>query len=124
LKKRAITFVLTTIEWYTLFSKHQYIRSKKLLKLVAGLDCQACGSGNMVQAAHTNWGAGKGRGIKADDNMVAALCLKCHYEIDQGKELSKEERQAMWGNAHRATVAKLIDQGAWPADVPIPETLI
>jgi hypothetical protein len=107
-----------------LFSKHQYIRSKKLLKLVAGLDCQACGSGNMVQAAHTNWGAGKGRGIKADDNMVAALCLKCHYEIDQGKELSKEERQAMWGNAHRATVAKLVDQGAWPADVPIPETLI
>jgi hypothetical protein len=107
-----------------LFSKHQYIRSKKLLKLVAGLDCQSCGSGNMVQAAHTNWGAGKGRGIKADDNMVAALCLKCHYEIDQGKELSKEERQAIWGNAHKATVAKLVDQGAWPDDVPIPEILI
>ena len=38
-----------------MFQKHQYVRSKKLLKLVAGLDCQACGSGNMVQAAHTNW---------------------------------------------------------------------
>ena len=103
-----------------MFSKHQYIRSKKLLKLVAGLDCQSCGSGNMVQAAHTNWGAGKGRGIKADDNMVAALCLKCHYEIDQGKELSKEERQEKWQKAHEATVAALVDQGAWPDDVPIP----
>jgi predicted nucleic-acid-binding Zn-ribbon protein len=82
----------TTLETIVV-QKHQYVRSKKLLKLVAGLDCQACGSGNMVQAAHTNWGGGKGRGVKADDNLVAALCLKCHYEIDQGKELSKEERQ-------------------------------
>ena len=78
----------------------------------------------MVQAAHTNWGAGKGRGIKADDNMVAALCLKCHYEIDQGKELSKEERQQKWQKAHLATVAALVDQGVWPDGVPIPETLI
>ena len=103
-----------------MFQKHQYVRSKKLLKLVAGLDCQACGSGNMVQAAHTNWGGGKGRGVKADDNLVAALCLKCHYEIDQGRELSKEERQNKWQQAHIATVAKLYNQGDWPVDVPIP----
>jgi len=103
-----------------MFQKHQYVRSKKLLKLVAGLDCQSCGSGNMVQAAHTNWGGGKGRGVKADDNLVAALCLKCHYEIDQGKDMSKEERQEMWEQAHVATVKKLYIQGLWPVDVPIP----
>ena len=103
-----------------MFQKHQYVRSKKLLKLVAGLDCQACGSGQMVQAAHTNWGGGKGRGVKADDNLVAALCLKCHYEIDQGKDMSKEERQEMWEQAHIATVKKLYIQGLWPVDVPIP----
>ena len=103
-----------------MFQKHNYVRSKKLLKLVAGLDCQACGSGNMVQAAHTNWGGGKGRGVKADDNLVAALCLKCHYEIDQGKDMSKEERQEMWEQAHIATVKKLYIQGLWPVDVPIP----
>jgi len=103
-----------------MFQKHQYVRSKKLLKLVAGLDCQSCGSGNMVQAAHTNWGGGKGRGVKADDNLVAALCLKCHYEIDQGKDMSKEERQEMWEQAHIATVKKLYIQGLWPVDVPIP----
>jgi hypothetical protein len=103
-----------------MFQKHNYVRSKKLLKLVAGLDCQACGSGQMVQAAHTNWGGGKGRGVKADDNLVAALCLKCHYEIDQGKDMSKEERQELWEQAHIATVKKLYIQGLWPVDVPIP----
>jgi hypothetical protein len=107
-----------------MFQKHSYIRSKKLLKLVAGLDCQACGSGQMVQAAHTNWGGGKGRGVKADDNLVAALCLKCHYEIDQGKDMSKEERQELWEQAHIATVKKLCIQGLWPVDVPIPSFTI
>jgi len=103
-----------------MFQKHNYVRSKKLLKLVAGLDCQACGSGQMVQAAHTNWGGGKGRGIKADDNLVAALCLKCHFEVDQGKDLTKDERQLMWYLAHTLTVEKLCERGLWPADVPVP----
>ena len=101
--------------------KHKYIRSKKLLKLVAGLDCQACGSGEMVQAAHTNWGGGKGRGIKADDNLVAALCLRCHYEIDQGSKLSKEERMEKWLKAHSKTVNSL--RFVWPVDIPLPADL-
>ena len=101
-----------------MFAKHQYVRSKKLLKLVASLDCQACGSGNMVQAAHTNWGGGKAKSIKADDNLVAALCLGCHYEIDQGKDLSREERQEMWQKAHYRTIDNLKD--VWPKDVPFP----
>ena len=73
-----------------------------------------------MQAAHTNWGGGKGRGIKADDNLVAALCLKCHYEIDQGNTLSKEERQEKWLAAHMGTVHALTGAGLWPADVPVP----
>jgi hypothetical protein len=68
----------------------------------------------MVQAAHTNWGGGKGRGIKADDNLVAALCLKCHFEVDQGKDLTKDERQLMWYLAHNLTVEKLCERGLWP----------
>lgn len=101
--------------------KHKYIRSPKLLKLVAGLDCQNCGLGGMSQAAHTNWGGGKGRGIKADDNLVAALCLRCHYAIDQGKDLTKKERQKLWENAHRKTVETLVSMGAWPTNVPLPQ---
>ena len=100
--------------------KHQYVRSRKLLKLVTELPCQHCGTEYMVQAAHSNWGGGKGRGVKADDNLVAALCLNCHYEIDQGKDLNKLERQIMWNNAHRATVFLLCKRGLWPADVPLP----
>jgi len=50
--------------------KHQYVRSRKLLKLVTELPCQHCGAEHMVQAAHSNWGGGKGRGVKADDNLV------------------------------------------------------
>jgi hypothetical protein len=102
------------------FQKHEYVRSKKLLKLVSGLDCQCCGAGGMVQAAHTNWGGGKGRGVKADDNLVAALCLKCHYDIDQGAHMSKEQRQDMWHKAHVKTVELLVDRGEWPVDVPLP----
>jgi len=104
----------------TQYLKHQYVRSQKLLKLVVGLACQNCGIDNGVQAAHTNWGGGKGRGIKADDNLVAALCLKCHYEIDQGAHLSKDERQEMWAKAHQKTVDELVNNNQWPKDVPIP----
>jgi hypothetical protein len=100
--------------------KHQYIRSKKLLKAVSELDCQSCGASGS-QAAHTNWGGGKGRGIKADDNLVAALCQYCHYEIDQGKNLTKEQRQDLWLKAHVRTVKILLDINQWPIDIPVPE---
>ena len=105
--------------------KHNYVRSKKLLKLVASLDCQHCGSGHMVQAAHSNMAKhGKGRGIKASDEYTAALCLKCHYEIDQGTRLSKSERQQAWNIAHYKTVKALTDSGQWPVDIPIPDAKI
>ena len=101
--------------------KHSYVRSPTLLRNAREIPCQHCGADDgTVVAAHTNWGGGKGRGIKADDNLVAALCLKCHFEIDQGKDLTKEERQEKWHHAHVATVKELCDQGTWPSDVPLP----
>lgn len=103
-----------------MFQKHQYIRSPKLLKAVAELDCQSCGSGFGSQAAHTNWGGGKGRGIKADDNLVAALCQSCHYEIDQGKNLTKKQRQELWLKAHHRTVKILLETNKWASNVPVP----
>jgi hypothetical protein len=103
--------------------KHPYVRSKKLLKLVASLDCQLCGSAHFVQAAHSNWTewGGKGRGIKASDEYTAALCFTCHYVIDQGTKLSKVERQLAWKAAHHKTVRSLTESGRWPVDIPIPE---
>ena len=98
--------------------KFNYFRSKKHLKNVAGLSCQHCGADGHTQAAHSNQlKHGKGRGIKASDEFTAALCLKCHYELDQGKNLSKEERIDMWENAHKRTKAELNRLGLWPEEL-------
>lgn len=106
----------------TQYLKHQYVRSQKLLKLVTNLACQNCGIDNGVQAAHSNWSewGGKGKSLKSSDEYVAALCLKCHYEIDQGAHLSKDERKDMWQQAHERTVNELVHNNLWPKDVPIP----
>ena len=102
--------------------KHQYIRSKPLLKLVASLDCQRCGSGSQVQAAHSNMSQhGKGKSIKASDEYCAALCQTCHFEIDQGAKMSRAERQEAWTKAHIKTVRSLLDAGQWPVGIPVPE---
>ena len=76
----------------------------------------------MVQAAHSNMAQhGKGRGIKASDEYSAALCMSCHYEIDQGAKWSKAERQLAWNVAHFKTVQLLVDTSQWPVDIPIPD---
>jgi hypothetical protein len=106
------------------YLKHKYVRSQKLLKLVAGLSCQSCGMEGGVQAAHSNWSewGGKGKSLKSSDEYTAALCLSCHYEIDQGAHLTKDERKEMWLKAHIATVKVLSEQQKWPLDIPIPHT--
>lgn len=104
------------------YPKHQYVRSKALLEAARQIPCQCCGADDgTIVAAHTNWGEGKGRGIKADDNMIASLCFACHNELDQGSKLSKEERMAMWFDAHYLTVHLLCIQGLWPKDVSLPK---
>lgn len=79
---------------------------------MASLACQRCGAHGRTQVAHSNQlRDGKGRGLKAKWYRVAALCDACHYEIDQGARLSKEERRAQWDEAHRATIAALFEAG-------------
>ena len=63
-------------------------------------------------AAHSNQQRdGKGMGIKSHDYRIAALCFTCHADIDQGKRLNKEERKAVWDEAHRRTIGWLFDRG-------------
>jgi hypothetical protein len=65
-----------------------------------------------VVAAHSNQQKdGKGMGIKAHDYRIAALCFTCHADIDQGQRLNKEERKAVWDEAHRRTIGWLFDRG-------------
>jgi hypothetical protein len=86
-------------------------RNKKLLEAVREAPCMHCGAQDgTVVAAHSNQlRDGKGRGIKAHDYRIAALCFRCHSELDQGHQMSREERLNMWEHAHRATVGWLFD---------------
>ena len=98
--------------------KFRYFRSKKHLKNVASLACQHCGVEGKTQAAHSNQLIhGKARSLKASDEYTAALCLRCHFEVDQGSLLSKEQRREMWDKAHQKTVNALIEQGLWPDEI-------
>ena len=104
------------------FLKHEYVRSKELLRNARQIPCQHCGADDgTIVAAHTNWQGGKGRGIKADDNLIASLCYRCHSEIDQGSKLDKSQRHTIWSNAHIKTVKKLMSLGLWPVDVAVPD---
>jgi len=86
-------------------------RNKKLLELIRQSPCQSCGrTDGTVVAAHSNQlRDGKGRGIKAHDYRVAALCYSCHMNIDQGKSLDRAERVEIWEEAHRKTIAWLFE---------------
>ena len=86
-------------------------RNKKLLELVRQSPCQNCETRDgTIVAAHSNQlRDGKGRGIKAHDYRIAALCYGCHMELDQGKSMSKQERVEMWDEAHRKTIGWLFE---------------
>lgn len=70
-----------------------------------------CGSQDgTVVAAHSNLlEHGKGKGIKAHDGMAAWLCYRCHSQLDQGTELSKNERRDYTLTAICRTYQKLWD---------------
>lgn len=83
-------------------------RNKRLLEAARELPCQHCGvQDGTVVAAHSNQlRDGKGRGIKAHDFRIAALCYRCHADLDQGSKMSKEERKEVWEEAHRKTLGE------------------
>lgn len=88
-------------------------RSQYLLEKVRESPCQHCGAedGTVVGAHSNQLRDGKGRSIKAHDYRIAALCFKCHAELDQGMKLSKSERVELWESAHRRTVGWLFENG-------------
>ena len=88
-------------------------RDARILRAVREAPCMMCGAQDgTVVAAHSNQlRDGKGRSIKAHDYRVAALCFRCHSEIDQGLKMTKEERVAAWEDAHRRTIGWLFDTG-------------
>jgi len=96
-------------------------RSPKLLRTAREAPyCFHCHRQNRgkVFAAHSNQQRdGKGRGIKAHDFRIAYICDDCHTIVDLGLiegvsvRLNRAERQAIWEEAHRATIGWLIETG-------------
>jgi hypothetical protein len=88
-------------------------RNKQLLEIVRRFPCQHCEiEDGTVVAAHSNQlRDGKGRGLKAHDYRIAALCYCCHQELDQGATYNKQRRLEIWEEAHRKTIALLFEEG-------------
>jgi len=88
-------------------------RNKALIAACRSLPCQCCGAEDgTVVAAHSNQlRDDKGMGSKAADYRIAAMCAKCHAEIDQGKLFTKELRREIWEKAHRLTIGELFERG-------------
>lgn len=89
------------------------LRNKKLLALAEDMPCVMCtNQDGTVVAAHSNLlEHGKGRGIKAHDGMTAWLCYQCHYEYDQGSEMSKAEKREYILTAICKTYMELWNKG-------------
>lgn len=89
--------------------------------------CFGCGKRNEgeVVAAHAN--EGKAMGMKNPDYQVAFLgTLCCHARLDQGNDMTREDKRAFWMRAFWATQEWLWSTGYVAAHVqpvaqPIPK---
>lgn len=93
------------------FLKQPTYRSEKWLKAVRMIPfcvrCQRYDGGG--DAAHRN--EGKAMASKVDDCLTARLCRACHMEIDQGKNMSRDERRAELDRCIVLTLLELVRDG-------------
>jgi ribosomal protein S27AE len=64
------------------------------LALAKGMPCVACGADDgTIVAAHSNLQEhGRGSFRRADDYAVMWLCGRCHYDLDYGTTMNREEK--------------------------------
>lgn len=98
-----------------MITKFNYVRSKRLMKSYRAIPCQNCGKNDgSVCGAHSNqYIHGHARGIKSSDQYCASLCADCHYELDNGKLLTRDARVSMWNRAHIKTKELLTHLGVY-----------
>jgi hypothetical protein len=58
------------------------------------IQCVCIGDITTSVPAHRN--EGKGMGLKVPDLFTIPACSACHFEYDQGKRFTREEKRAMW----------------------------
>lgn len=85
-------------------------RNRDLLDLAKGRQCllrlsPKCDSGYTTVAAHSNAQQhGKGKGIKANDEYTVWACFACHWELDMGNTLDKEQKRQAFDEAHKKQI--------------------
>jgi hypothetical protein len=83
--------------------------ASKWYAAVASLEtCSLCRAYG-VQVAHRN--QGRGLGQKSAFHLTAAICPPEHYAIDNGKDMTQEQRRAAWNAAYVDTIDRLIRAG-------------
>lgn len=76
---------------------------------VASLEeCVLCGAWG-VNVAHRN--QGRGLSQKSPPWRTAALCPECHHAIDNGKDMTQDERRAAMTAAIEETHNRLAERG-------------
>lgn len=89
-------------------AKPQTFRSEAWLRAVRSIPCVHCGA-VQVQAAHRN--EDKSMSSKTDDALAASLCPSEHARIDQGRDLSRDERRALMDRYIVLTLRELVRRG-------------
>lgn len=98
-------------------------RNEAYRRWVAGLDCAHCKRPGPSQCAHGD--AGKGMGIKADDDTCYPACADspgrqgCHALIGSSGKLTQAQRRLLELMYAEETQAKAKAAGAWPKDWPL-----
>ncbi len=94
------------------------IRSEQLRRAVASLPCQCCGVWNYSQAAHSNlMEHGKGRGLKASDAALMALCcdrpgiVGCHTKLDTYIDITRAQAVELTHKWIASTYIALMENG-------------
>lgn len=84
-------------------------QGKRWFEAVASLEtCSLCGRYG-IQIAHSNRDRGMGQKSKPWD--TAALCPECHHAVDNGKDLSQDERRALMDRAIVVTHSRMAQAG-------------
>ncbi len=101
-----------------LFPKSDVYRNEKLTRLARGQNCTFMfnhGAGHDPATTvwcHSNESRhAKGKSQKAHDVFGAFGCANCHFGYDQGKNMSRPEKERAFVNAMRQTRFQLFAQG-------------
>lgn len=88
---------------------NNFWKNPQWLAAVGSLEtCVLCGR-HGIQVSHRN--EGKGMGLKNPDHLTASLCVDCHDAIDNGPDLSRDERRALMDRAIVLTLDRLVKTG-------------